>query len=511
MILLPVLLAIFLRRRFQIPWLLFCVGALTFIISQVVHFPLNEWLSDVGLLPKTGTLEQFPLWQTALILGLTAGICEELARTVGYAILKRFRRFEESLMLGLGHGGIESMVFGGVMTAATFSSLFALQGVDLDTLNLGLEKATLLSNQMEIFSRAPLTAFFPFEERFLAIGAHMIFSLLVLQAFTRRNWLYIPVAILYHAVIDAVLVYAAVKLNNPVMLHAIFLVMLIPGLIWLWSLRPRGEQRRSHRAGKIGAELHIFWIILRKELLQQWRSKRILVVVGVFALFGMVSPLIAKFTPEILKSVEGAEQFADLIPEPTVVDAITQYIKNLTQFGFILAILLGMGSVVGEKEKGIAGLILSKPLPRWAYISGKLAAQIIVYCLAFIISTIGAYYYTVVIFEKIRLSNFLMINSLMLLWLLTFVGVTLLGSVLGKSTGASAGIGLGLSVLLLLASYLPRVGMLAPGGLVAWASQLGMVDTNEVVALNGGAVAMSLVIVLMSLLISIAIFERQEL
>ncbi|MCJ7626129.1 MAG: YhfC family intramembrane metalloprotease, partial [Anaerolineaceae bacterium] len=328
MILLPVVIAIFLRRRFHIPWLLFCVGVLTFIFSQVIHFPLNGWLSDIGLLPETGSMEGPPLWQTALVLGLSAGICEELTRTVGYAIFKRFRSFEGGLMLGLGHGGIESMIFGGVMTAAAFSSLLALQGVDLDTLNLGLEQTTLLNNQMEVFSRSPLTAFFPFQERVLAIGAHLIFSLLVLQAFTRRNWLYIPAAVLYHAAVDTVLVYVAVKSSNPWLMHGIFLVMLIPGLIWLWSQRPRGEQRGSYRIWKIGAGLHIFWIVLRKELLQQWRSKRMLVVLGVFALFGMVSPLIAKFTPEILRSVEGAEQFADLIPEPAVVDAITQYIKN---------------------------------------------------------------------------------------------------------------------------------------------------------------------------------------
>ena len=90
--------------------------------------------------------------------------------------------------------------------------------------------------------------------------------------------------------------------------------------------------------------------------MQQWRTKRLLVVVAVFVLFGLMSPLIAKFTPELLRTIEGAEQFADLIPEPTSTDAITQYIKNLTQFGFILAVLLGMGAIAGEKEKGTAAM-----------------------------------------------------------------------------------------------------------------------------------------------------------
>ena len=75
-----------------------------------------------------------------------------------------------------------------------------------------------------------------------------------------------------------------------------------------------------------------------------YRTKRLIIVLAVFLLFGMISPLVAKFTPQLLSSIEGAEQFAALVPEPTVVDAIAQYISNLTQFGFILALLLGMGA-----------------------------------------------------------------------------------------------------------------------------------------------------------------------
>jgi uncharacterized membrane protein YhfC len=121
MVLVPVGLAVLLRRRFRVALVLFVVGSLTFIGSQVVHIPLNNWLSDIGLLPEAGSWEGPPLWRTALIVGLTAGLCEELARAAGYALLRRSRRFEDGVMLGLGHGGIESMVFGGTLTAATWS------------------------------------------------------------------------------------------------------------------------------------------------------------------------------------------------------------------------------------------------------------------------------------------------------------------------------------------------------------------------------------------------------
>jgi ABC-2 type transport system permease protein len=51
-----------------------------------------------------------------------------------------------------------------------------------------------------------------------------------------------------------------------------------------------------------------FRTLLGKELLEQWRTLRLPVVATVFLLVGLSSPLLARFTPEILKAVAG-DQF----------------------------------------------------------------------------------------------------------------------------------------------------------------------------------------------------------
>lgn len=510
MILIPVVLAVFLRRKYRVPWLLFVVGSLTFIGSQAVHLPLNNWLADIGVLPEMGTLSGPPLWRTALILGLTAGLCEELARAVGYLLLPHFRRYEDGVMMGLGHGGIEAMVIGGVGVAATVTALLPMRGIDLESLELSVEQAVILSKQLEIFSSSPLLALLPLIERLLAICVHVIFSLLVWQAFVRRNVLYLVIAIAYHAILDAIAVYSVQFITNPWLLYVIFAAILLPGFFWVWRIRPKNEEIKPHRIPRPATELSIFFSALRKEMLQQWRTKRLIVVLAVFILFGLASPLIAKFTPQILGSMEGAEQFAELIPEPSAADGVGQYIKNLTQFGFILAILLGMGAVAGEKERGTAVMILSKPMSRWAFILSKFSAQTIVYTLGFAIATLGAYYYTIVLFGPFDFGDFIVISLLLELWLLTYVAVTLLGSTIGKTTGAAAGISLAGSVLILLAGNIPQVGMLFPSGLTAWATQIGG-GVAEDVMINGGAVALAIVIIVMCLITAVGVFERQEL
>lgn len=510
MVSLPIGGVILWRRHFRAPLILFLVGALTFAGSQMVHIPLNNCLVDLGVLPATFFSESVSLWQTALVLGLTAALCEELARAAGYALLKNFRRFEDGGMMGLGHGGIEAMVFGGVLTAATISSLLSLDGVDLNTLGLSTEQMTAVGQQLELFSRSPWLAAAPFLERLIAMLAHLVFSLLVWQAFNRRKPGYLVTAIGYHVVIDAVAVYLTNRVESPWLTLVAFLGSVIPGLIWLARVWPRPAGRILVQATPLAREGAIFLTALRKELYQGWRTKRLLVVLAVFAIMGLFSPLAAKFTPELLRSIEGAEQFADLIPEPTMADAMNQYVKNITQFGFILAVLLGMGAVAGEKEKGTAAMILSKPMSRWAFVASKMTAQALVYAAGFGIAALGAATYTLMLFGPIDPGGFALTNLLLLLWLLAFVAVALLGSTLGSSTGAAAGIGLGGSVLLLLAGNIPDLGALAPGGLVAWASQLGMAASGDAIAVNGGAAVMAIVIILLCLIASIGVFEAQE-
>jgi ABC-2 type transport system permease protein len=307
-----------------------------------------------------------------------------------------------------------------------------------------------------------------------------------------------------------VAVYGGSQIENVLLLEGLIALTILPALIWLWRLLKQSDFKPTavQPALSFGKQFGMFVTAVRKELLQQWRTRRFIVVGAVFILFGMISPLLAGFLPEILSNVEGAEQFADLIPEPTIVDAIGQYIKNITQFGFVLAIVLGMGAVAGEKERGTAAMILSKPMPRWIFITSKFVAQTIVYLVSFLIAAISAYYYTYFLFGPPDLGSFLAMNGLLMLWLLVFVAVTLLGSTIGQSTGGAAGIAAVGAVLILILGGIPTIGQLMPGALVGWAGQLSL---PGLAVPNGGALAMGLVLIIVFLVTAVAVFEQQEL
>ncbi len=506
MILLPLVLAIWLRRRYRVPWLLFCIGFLTFAGSQLYHIPLNNWLSDWGVIGPVAA-DAPNLWRTAVILGLSAGISETVARVVGYWFLFRKKlaeRFEDGVLVGLGHGGIEAMLIGGVLTAGSLSSLWAIRDVDLSTLGMTAAELTAVSQQLAALQETPWLVFAAVFERLIAITLHVTISVLVWRAFKHRQVWPVLLGAAWHAVLDATAVYA-VQYLDVLWLELLLLLLVLPGAYWLWRQWPAPVNSQP-RVGWQN-ELRLLGTAVSHELKQQWRTKRALVMVAVFVLFGLTSPLLAKFTPELLQSLPGAEQFAGLIPEPTAADAISQYIKNLTQFGFILVILLGMGAVAGEKERGTAAIILSKPLPRWAFLLSKFVAQGIVYFVALLLGTLGAYYYTLVLFEPLAFGPFLLGGGLLWLWALVFTAVTLLGSTIGKSTGGAAGIALLGAVLLLILGSIPPLAQFFPSALVGWAGQLGLPGA---VPFNGAVLSANGILIILFLITAVALFERQE-
>ncbi len=250
-----------------------------------------------------------------------------------------------------------------------------------------------------------------------------------------------------------------------------------------------------------------FWTQLRKEIVEQFRTRRFLIVFVVLLVWGMLSPLTAKFIGEIFNSIPAMAPYAALIPPPTVADAIAQYIKNVNQFMVILALLVTMGSVAVEKDKGTAALMLVKPLPRSIFLLAKFLALLFTFGLSLLAAAIAGYYYTYYLFQPLDIGAFLVLNLFMLVDALVYVAITLFASTLVKSQAAAAGIGFGgLLFLAILGSYPPLKEKL-PDQLVQWGA--GLMSGSH--ASYWPALWASLGIILACFLGAWLVFRKQEL
>jgi ABC-2 type transport system permease protein len=208
-----------------------------------------------------------------------------------------------------------------------------------------------------------------------------------------------------------------------------------------------------------------FGVLLGKELRESWRTFRLPVVAGLFLVVGLSSPLLAKFLPEIVAAAGGGQLSGIEIPEPVVGDAVLQLWKNLAQFGAFAAIILTMGSVATERERGTAAFVLSKTVSRGAFLSAKVAAIGLVLAVAVSLALAVGWIYTAILFEPMPIAGWLGLGVLAWLALTAWAALTFLGSTVTGSVGAAAGIGFIAWLALSIVAALPNVGRFLPGGL----------------------------------------------
>jgi ABC-2 type transport system permease protein len=215
-----------------------------------------------------------------------------------------------------------------------------------------------------------------------------------------------------------------------------------------------------------------FSILLRKELLESIRTFRLPIVAGLFLFTGLSSPVLARYLPEIIELAGGDQLGVIEIPTPTAVDAVDQLVKNLAQFGALAAILLAMPVVSGEKDRGTAAFVLTKPVTRRAFLWAKLAGLAVVLGASTVLAVIAGWVYTAILFEPLPLVGWLWMTLLVSLWLFAFAALTFAGSVVTGSTAAAAGIGFVALLGLGIVSAIPGLGKFTPGGLLGPATEL---------------------------------------
>jgi ABC-2 type transport system permease protein len=182
------------------------------------------------------------------------------------------------------------------------------------------------------------------------------------------------------------------------------------------------------------------WTVLfAKEMLEMKRNAKWLWVPLVMILLGIMQPVTTYYTPQILKSMGGLPKGAVLeIPLPTGGEVLAKALSQYGTLGVLILVLASMAVVSGERQSGVAAMILVKPVSRFAYISAKWAGLLVLTLVSFFCGYMAAWYYTGQLIGKVPFAHVLQSFALYGLWLVFIVTVTLLMSVLFKANGAIA-------------------------------------------------------------------------
>jgi ABC-2 type transport system permease protein len=250
-----------------------------------------------------------------------------------------------------------------------------------------------------------------------------------------------------------------------------------------------------------------FLTLLNKELREQRRTYRLLILAVVMVFTGLFSPLTAAYMPVLLRSLPGLPPgFADLIPEPTVLEAFTQYLKNMSQLVLIVVIVLTMGIMAQEIERGTAAMLLSKPVRRSEMILAKWLASLSSLLIGLILAAISFTFYTLVLFGKFAVADFLIFNFFIAVFLVFYQTLALMASSLVRTQAMAAVLAFISMVVALIFDSMPLIGDYLPSEVLSW----GMLRMTGSQNTEWGALLVSLLLIGLFLSVAIGKFQREE-
>ncbi|AGG07093.1 MULTISPECIES: ABC transporter permease [Dehalococcoides] len=213
-------------------------------------------------------------------------------------------------------------------------------------------------------------------------------------------------------------------------------------------------------------------VLFKKELREQLKTYKMLIVGIAFVFFGISTPLLLAYLPQIIEfSGQGADMPINM-PDPTPLMSMQEFGQTMLQVGVLICILITMGTISGEKEKGTAMLTLSKPVSRGAFVMSKYLALGMLVFVSMLLSAGLCYAYTLMLIGDFAFIPFLGSTLLLTLFLLLCLAVTLFFSSFFKSSLAAGGTALVLLIAQGLATQLPWIGKYLPGNLSSWSTQL---------------------------------------
>lgn len=255
--------------------------------------------------------------------------------------------------------------------------------------------------------------------------------------------------------------------------------------------------------------MNTFITLFRKELLEQYRSKKFFVLSILFLFVAIASPIIAKAMPEILKGLDLEGQGISItLMKPTYLDAIDQFVKNLSQIAVLALIFISAGVISEEKNKKTLEILLTKPISRTVFVISKFISSYLSLIFVYLISVIIFIFYTKSILGNFNAENFIILATLLLLYLILVATITICASAIFNSTILAVAIGFaGMIIFGSVTSMIHVTQKYSPGFIL---SNYKEVVSSGFLKTCLAPTITSLILVLIFILLAIIVFRRIE-
>lgn len=203
---------------------------------------------------------------------------------------------------------------------------------------------------------------------------------------------------------------------------------------------------------------------LRKELMEQVRSGRLLILGILFILFGIMNPAVAKLTPRLMEMLADSMTQIGMTVFPvtvTALDAWAQFFKNIPM-ALIAFVLLESGVFTREYQTGTLVLSLTKGLDRPKVVIAKAAVLLALWTACYWLCAGITWGYSAYYWDNSAAQHLAFSTVCWWAFGVWVLALTVLFSTVSRAnTGVLAGVG-GAVLLCVLLGMLPTAGKYLP-------------------------------------------------
>jgi len=177
-------------------------------------------------------------------------------------------------------------------------------------------------------------------------------------------------------------------------------------------------------------------------------------MLAAFALFGIMSPLIAKLIPDILGASD-LGGFTILMPEPTAMDSWAQFFNNIGQMGVLVLAIVFCGITANDLGKGTLVNILTKGMKRRTVLFSKVTVAAALWTASYGLSLAAAYAYTVFFWGHTALPHAPLAFAGPWVYGLLLIALMALGGICFKNVYGTLGLTAGAVIAMSLLNLIP--------------------------------------------------------
>ncbi len=131
----------------------------------------------------------------------------------------------------------------------------------------------------------------------------------------------------------------------------------------------------------------------RLEFLRLTRTKKWVALVGVYGGFGLMGPLSARYTKQILARVSTGGATITM-PDPTPPDGIAQFVSNASQIGTLVVVIVAAGALAFDAIPEMGVFLRTRVSPTWRILVPRIVVSFLAAAGAFLLGTAVAWYET---------------------------------------------------------------------------------------------------------------------